>query len=226
MKLLCRLLGVSRSGFYDYLRRQDRGPDPEREEMLGWVQDVSESSDRTYGSRRMAKALRALGYRVGRYQARSLMREAGVWVRYRRRYRVTTDSNHRQPVFENRLERDFSVEVPDHVYAGDITYVWTQEGWLYLAVVIDLYARRIVGWSASPRLTQDLALNALRMAQTHRCPPAGLIHHSDRGSQYTSQANCLLLARYRIRMSMSKTGSCFVNAVAESLFVTLKRVRK
>ena len=119
--MLCRLLGVSRSGFYVYLRRKERDPDPEHAEKLEWVKDLAEVSDHTYGSRRMAKALQALGYRVGRYQARSLMREAGVWVRYRRRYRATTNSKHRQPVFDNRLNRDFSVDAPDHVYAGDIT---------------------------------------------------------------------------------------------------------
>jgi putative transposase len=118
---------------------------------LEWVKDIAAASDHTYGSRRVARALQALGYRVGRQQARHLMREAGVRVRYRRRYRVTTNSNSRQPVFENRLQRDFAVAAPDHVYAGDITYVWTQEGWLYLAVVIDLYSRKVVGRSMGRR---------------------------------------------------------------------------
>ncbi len=121
MTVLCRLLGVSRGGFSAYLRRQGRDPDPAHEEQREWVKDLAAASDHTYGSRRMAKALRALGYRVGRHQARSVRRAAGVWVRYRRRYRSTTNSHHRQPVFENRLERDFSVNAPDHVYAGDIT---------------------------------------------------------------------------------------------------------
>ena len=111
-------MGVTRSGFYDYLKRQQRDPDPEHEEMIGWVKDIAESSGNTYGSRRMAKALQALGYPSGRHQARCLMREAGVWVRYRRRYRVTTDSNHAQPVFPNRLERDFSPSGANQVYAG------------------------------------------------------------------------------------------------------------
>jgi putative transposase len=187
--LLCRMLGVNRSGFYDYLRRQKRDPELERKKMLEWVKDIAEASDHTYGSRRMAKALRALGYPVGRHHARSLMREAGVWVRYRRRYRATTDSNHRQPVFENRLERNFEVDAADHVYAGDITYVWTQEGWLYLAVVIDLYSRKVVGWSMGRRLTSTLVCDALRMAPWGRQPPKGqLIHHSDRGVQYASDA--------------------------------------
>ena len=226
MKLLCRVLGVTRSGFYDYLRRQERGPDPEREELLGWVKDLAESSDHTYGSRRMAKALRALGYRVGRHQARGLMREAGVWVRYRRRYRVTTDSNHRQPVFENRLERDFVAERADQVYAGDITYVWTQEGWLYLAVVIDLYSRKVVGWSMGKRLVSALVCDALQMALWRRRPPKGqLIHHSDRGVQYASRAFRKLLEAHGIEGSMSRKGDCWDNAVVESFFGSLKSER-
>ncbi len=224
--MLCRVMGVSPSGFYDYLRRRDRDPDPEHEEKLQWVKDLAEASNHTYGSRRMAKALRALGYPVGRHQARRLMREAGVWVRYRRRYRSTTNSNHRQPVFENRLERDFAVEAPDHVYAGDITYVWTQEGWLYLAVVIDLYARKVVGWSMGRRLTSTLVCDALRMALWRRRPPKGqLIHHSDRGVQYASRAFRKLLKAHGIAGSMSRKGDCWDNAVVESFFGSLKSER-
>lgn len=218
VKLLCRLIGVSRGGFYDYLRRQDRDPDPEHEEKRGWVKDLAEASDNTYGSRRMARALRALGYRVGRYQARSLMREAGVWVRYRRRYRTTTNSNHRQAVFENRLKRNFAVGAPDHVYAGDITYVWTHEGWLYLAVVIDLYSRKVVGWAMGRHLTSTLVCDALRMALWLRHPPKGqLIHHSDRGVQYASRTFRKLVSDHGIEGSMSRKGDCWDNAVVEEL---------
>ena len=217
---------MTRSGLYAYLRRQDREPDPDREEKLDWVKAVAESSDHTYGSRRMAKALRALGYPVGRHQARGLMREAGVWVRYRRRYRVTTNSNHRQPVFENRLERDFSPAGADQVYAGDITYVWTQAGWLYLAVVIDLYSRKVVGWSMGKRLTSTLVCDALRMALWRRRPPKGqLIHHSDRGVQYASGVFRKLLKAHGIEGSMSRKGDCWDNAVVESFFGSLKSER-
>ena len=225
--MLCRMMGVSRNGFYDYLRRQQRDPDPEHEAKLGWVKDLAEASDHTYGSRRMAEALRALGYGgTGRYQARSLMREAGVWVRYRRRYRATTNSDHRQPVFENRLERAFAVDGPDHVYAGDITYVWTQQGWLYLAVVIDLYSRKVVGWSMGRRLKSALVCDALQMALWRRRPPKGqLIHHSDRGVQYASHAFRRLLKAHGIEGSMSRKGDCWDNAVVESFFGTLKSER-
>jgi transposase InsO family protein len=226
VKLLCRVLGVTRSGFYAYLRRQERGPDPDHEEMLEWVKDIAESSGHTYGSRRMAKALQALSFPVGRHQARSLMREAGVWVRYRRRYRVTTNSDHRQPVFPNRLERDFRTDAVDQVWAGDITYLWTQEGWVYLAVVIDLYSRKVVGWSMGTRLTSTLVCDALQMALWHRRPPKGqLIHHSDRGVQYASKAFRKLLKRHGLFGSMSRKGDCWDNAVVESFFGSLKSER-
>jgi transposase InsO family protein len=224
--MLCRVLGVSRSGFYDFLRRQDRDPDPEHEEKLEWVKEIAEASDHTYGSRRMAKALQALGYRVGRHQARSLMREAGVWVRYRRRYRVTTESNHRKAVFPNRLERDFAPSAPNRVWAGDITYVWTGEGWLYLAVVIDLYSRKVVGWSLGRRLTSTLVCEALLMALWLRRPAKGqLIFHSDRGVQYASDAFRRLLKAHGIEGSMSRKGDCWDNAPVESFFGTLKLER-
>ena len=226
MSLLCRLMGVSRGGFYDYLARQQREPDPEREEKLGWVKEIAEGSDHTYGSRRMARGLRALGYPVGRHQARGLMRAAGVWVRYRRRYRVTTNSNHRHPVFPNRLERDFTARAPNQVWASDISYLWTREGWLYLAVVMDLYSRKVVGWSLGRRLTSGLVCDALVMALWCRRPKKGqLIHHSDQGVQYASQAFRRLLKIHRITGSMSRKGDCWDNAVVESFFGSLKSER-
>jgi putative transposase len=224
--MLCRVLGVSRSGFYEYLRRQDRDPDPEHEEKLEWVKKIAEASDHTYGSRRMAKALHPLGYRVGRHQARSLMREAGVWVRYRRRYRATTQSNQRKAVYPNRLQRDFAPSAPNRVWAGDITYLWTQEGWLYLAVVIDLFSRKVIGWPLGRRLTSALVCDALQMALWRRRPPKGqLIFHSDRGVQYASDAFGKLLQAHGIVGSMSRKGDCWDNAVVESFFGSLTSER-
>ncbi|AGA89830.1 transposase [Thioflavicoccus mobilis 8321] len=226
MKMLCRVLGVSRGGFYAFLRRQERAPDPEHEEQIEWVQDLAEASDHIDGSRRMAESLQKLGYRVGRHQARRLMREAGVWVRYRRRYRVTTNSKHGQPVFENRLQCQFAVEAPDQVYAGDITSVWTAQGWLYLAVVIDLYARKVVGWSMGRRLNSALVCDALQMALWRRRPPKGqLVHHSDRGLQYASRAFRKRLDAHGIAGSMSRKGNCWDNAVVERFFGSLKSER-
>jgi len=145
---MSRLLGVSRNAYYRYCQRQrERLPNAEHEAMIEAVKKVAQSSDKSYGSRRMKHALNALGYPVGRRKARSLMREAGVKARYRRKFKATTNSDHKQPVFDNVLARDFSAAEPDQAYVGDITYIWTREGWLYLAVFIDLFSRRIVGWS-------------------------------------------------------------------------------
>ena len=153
------------------------------------------------------------------------MREAGVQVRHRKKYTVTTNSNHQQPVYENLLSRQFDVAHPDQVYASDVTYIWTQEGWLYLAVVIDLYSRKVVGWSMSSRMKAQLVCDALRMAIWRRRPKAGLIHHSDRGSQYASKAFRQLLKVHGFQGSMSRKGNCWDNAVVESFFGSLKQER-
>ena len=139
-------MGVSRSAYYDYVRCTDNCSEKQcHEEILEAVRDIAKSSNHTYGSRRIRKALNVLGYPVGRWKARSLMREAGVQVKHRKKYKATTDSNHKQPVFENKLNRQFDAAYPNQVYVGDITYIWTQEGWLYLAVVINLFSRKVVG---------------------------------------------------------------------------------
>lgn len=224
--LQCQVLGVTRSGYYRWQALEDsRQPDPEHEEMLGWVKDLAVSSRYSYGSRRMKAALNALGYPVSRNKARKLMREAGVQVRHRKKYKVTTDSDHKQPVFDNLLDRQFDVSQADQVYVSDITYLWTREGWLYLAVVIDLYSRKVVGWSMSTRMKAQLVCDALTMALWRRKPKAGLIHHSDRGSQYASKAFRQLLKKHGIQGSMSRKGNCWDNAVAESFFGSLKQER-
>jgi len=223
---MCRLLGVSRNAYYRYCsRQQGRQPDSEHEAMLSAVKEIAEASDYSYGSRRMKRALNALGYPVGRRKARSLMREAGVKARYRKKYKVTTNSGHKQPVFENVLEREFTSAGPDQAYVSDITYVWTQEGWLYLAVFIDLFSRRVVGWSIGSRMKARLVTDALRMAMWQRRPDAGLIVHSDRGSQYASGAYRRLLKANGFVGSMSRKGDCWDNAVAESFCASLKKER-
>lgn len=226
INLQCQVLGVSRNGYYHYQAHVANKPvDPEHQEMLAWVKEIATCSDATYGSRRMQKALLALGFLVSRNKARKLMREAGVQVRQRRKYPVTTNSNHQQPVFDNLLSRQFNVPQTDKVYASDITYIWTQEGWLYLAVVIDLCSRKVVGWSMSSRMTARLVCDALTMAIWRRRPAAGLIHHSDRGSQYASNAFRRLLNDHGFKGSMSRKGDCWDNAVVESFFGTLKQER-
>ena len=166
-----------------------------------------------------------LGYPVGRMKAKRLMKEAGVAVKHKKKYKVTTNSNHKLPLFENLLERQFDVAEPDQVYASDITYIWTQEGWLYLAVVIDLYSRKVVGWSMGSRMKAQLVCDALTMAIWLRQPKPGLIHHSDRGSQYASHDFRKLLKSHGILGSMSRKGDCWDNAVVESFFGTLKQER-
>ncbi len=162
---MCLLMGVLRSGYYHYRKNNhNKTANPEHQEMVDFVKVSSDKSRHTYGSRRMQKALNALGYPVGRIKTRKLMKEAGVMVRYRKKYKVTTNSKHKKPVFENVLNREFSPAAPDRAYASDITYVWTQEGWLYLAVVIDLFSRKIVGWSMSSRMKASLVCDALTMA--------------------------------------------------------------
>lgn len=226
VSLQCQVLGVSRHGYYAYQRRPI-GPAAIKahQELLDWVRDIAESSKNSYGSRRMKKALNVLGYPVSRNKARKLMQEAKIQVRHRKKYKVTTNSNHKQPVFENLLDRQFDVPKIDQAYVADITYIWTQEGWLYLAVVIDLCSRKVVGWSMGSRMKAQLVCDALTMAIWQRQPKAGLIHHSDRGSQYASNDFRQLLKTHGIKGSMSRKGNCWDNAVAESFFGSLKQER-
>jgi len=194
-------------------------------EILETVRDIATSSHHSYGSRRIGKALKSQGYPVGRWKARSLMREAGVQVKYRKQYKVTTDSHHKQPIFENKLNRQFDVARPDQAYVSDITYIWTQEGWLYLVVVIDLFSRKVVGWSMNTTMKATLVCDALRMAVWQRQPQAGLIVHSDRGSQYASKQYRQFLEIHGFVGSMSRVGNCWDNSVAESFFGSLKQER-
>ena len=226
ISLQCRVLGVNRQCYYHYRRHAANRPvDSEREEMLDWVKAIAEASDDTYGSRRIKKAMNCLGYPISRNEARKLMKEADVSVRRRKKYKVTTNSNHKQPVYDNLVQRQFDVPQVDQIYAADVTYIWTQEGWLYLAVVIDLCSRKVVGWSMSSRMKAKLVCDALTMAIWQRKPKAGLIHHSDRGSQYASKAFRKLLTTHDIKGSMSRKGDCWDNAVVESFFGTLKQER-
>jgi len=223
---MCRLLGVLRSGYYHYEKKpKDPQGQQRHEEMLSHIRWLAEASDSSYGSRRMKKAMNILGYPISRDKARALMREAGVRVRQRKKYKVTTNSNHKQPVYDNLLQREFNVAQVDQVYAADVTYIWTQEGWLYLAVVMDLCSRKVVGWSMSSRMKAQLVCDALRMAIWRRRPKAGLIHHSDRGSQYASKDFRCLLKTHGFKGSMSRKGDCWDNAVVESFFGSLKQER-
>lgn len=211
---------VSRSGFYDWRRRDDRNPD--RERLLERVRAIHRRKRGSYGSRRMARALQRQGWTVGRYQARSLMHAAGVECRQRRRWRATTDSQHGHAVAPNRLQRCFAVNEPDRVWVADLTAIWTLEGWLYLAAVLDLHDRQVIGWAMAGHMRTELVLDALEMALGRRCPRPGLIHHSDRGSQYAARAYRDTLDQNGLVASMSAKGDCWDNAVMERFFGSLK----
>jgi transposase InsO family protein len=227
VSMLCEVLEVGRSGFYDYQRRQS-APSRSREEIdvLERIKTISHKTHHSYGSRRMSKQLQDEGYEVGRFQVRRLMKQAGVSVRGRRRgHPKTTDSRHGYGVAPNLLERHFDVTAPNVAWCGDVTYIWTEEGWLYTAVLLDLYSRKVVGWAMSDSMDKQLVIDALEMALGRRQPAVGLIHHSDRGSQYASHAYRGLLAGHGIACSMSGKGDCLDNAVAERFFGSLKRER-
>ncbi len=216
---LCRVMRVSRSGYYAWRQRE---PDPDRVRRVALIQKVHRQKRGSYGSRRMARELRRRGEPVGRSQARSLMREAGVEARQRRRWRTTTDSDHGYPVAPDRLQRRFLVPEPNRFWVADITAVWTLEGWLYLAAVLDLYDRQVGGWAMAGHMRTELVLAALEMAVGRRRPAAGLVHHSDRGSQYASRAYRERLEKHGMEASMSRKGNCWDNAVMERFFGSLK----
>jgi putative transposase len=223
---MCRLLGVQTNNYYSYQKRQTDKPDDLRhQEMLEWVKDIAKFSDNTYGERRIQKVLNTLSFPVSRRKTAQLMKEAGVWVRYKKKYKATTNSDYKKPIYDNILKQDFVAQQPDLVWVQDITYVWTSEGWLYLAVVIDLYSRKVVGWSMSTRMKASLVCDALTMAIWQRQPTAGLILHSDQGVQYASKAYRRLIKTHGFEGSMSKKGYCWDNAVAESFFGSLKQER-
>lgn len=220
--LLCQVMKVSRSGFYQHMRTEPKNISKEQFAVESATKELFQKSKKTYGARRISDGLRKQGFNVGRYRAGSLMRRLELRVESRRRFKVTTDSNHNHPVAPNHLNREFQVDTPDTVWASDITYIWTCQGWLYLAVVLDLFSRKVVGWSLQATMTADLVKEALVMAVGHRHPPPGLLHHSDRGSQYASEAYRRELEKCGMIASMSRKGNCWDNAVVERFFRSLK----
>lgn len=223
MGLLCRVLEVSRSGYYAWRKRPFSQREMANQALVAEIKKIHEQSRETYGILRIYFALQKLGHRCSRHRVARLMRQNGIRTRQKRSYKVTTQSNHCLPVAENKLNQQFQVSQPNEAWSSDITYIATAEGWLYLAVVMDLYSRRIIGWSMQPTLKRQLVLAALEMALQQRQPGHGLVHHSDRGSQYASFAYQALLARHLIEPSMSRRGNCYDNAPVESFFASLKK---
>jgi transposase InsO family protein len=219
---MCGVLGVSRAGFYAWRSRPAAARTCEDQRLAVEIGSIHSESRKRYGSPRVHAELRGRGKRTGRKRVARLMREQGLRARHKRRFRTTTDSQHDHPIARNVLARQFETMAPNTAWVTDITYVWTLEGWLYLVVILDLFSRRVVGWSMSERITRQLALDALGMALSRRQPPRGLIHHSDRGSQYASRDYRRMLAAHGIVCSMSRRGNCWDNAVAESFFSSLK----
>jgi putative transposase len=223
---MCRVLGIKSNNYYSYQKRKAQRPiDTTHQEMLEWVKNIAKFSDNTYGERRIQKALNTLSFPVSRIKTAQLMKEANVWVRYKKKYKATTNSEHNKPVYANELEQNFDVQQPNQAWVQDITYIWTSEGWLYLAIVIDLYSRKVVGWSMGSRMKAQLVCDALTMAMWQRKPKAGLIVHSDQGVQYASHLYRRILRLHGFVGSMSKKGCCWDNAVAESFFGSLKQER-
>jgi putative transposase len=220
---LCRLLEVSRSGYYAWRQRKPSQRARRDRQLSAKVRVVHATNGGCYGSPRVYRELKAEGEQVSRKRVARLMRDQGLVGRQRRRFRKTTDSNHQELIAPNLVNRRFEAEGPNQLWAADITYVRTWEGWLYLAVVLDLYSRRVVGWATADHLRTELALEALRKAWLIRRPPKGLVHHSDRGVQYASNDYRSELERNGAVSSMSRRGDCWDNAVVESFFSTLKQ---
>jgi putative transposase len=223
VKMMCQMLNVTRSGYYAWRERPVSERAQRRVELLKQIRQTHNDSRGTYGSPRITVELKESGVKVCENTVARYMRESGVFVKPRRGFVPrTTDSAHEHPIAPNTLDRDFAAVAPNQKWACDLTYIFTAQGWLYLSVVIDLYSRKVVGWSMSDDMKAASVAQALSMALMHRRPGGDLLHHSDRGVQYACQLYRTLLAEHEIKCSMSRPGNCYDNAVVESFFGTLK----
>lgn len=222
---MCKVLQVSHGGFYDWLKRPESARAIANRTLLLEIKTAFERSFQTYGPIRVRRDLQELGQVVGRHRVARLMRLNGLKVVQKRRRHKYPNFGPPSVIAPNVLDRQFTVSTPNTAWVGDITYIWTGEGWLYLAAVLDLFSRRVVGWAMGPRITRDLANDALLMALFRRRPKASLLHHSDQGCQYTSEDFQRLLTANGVECSMSRRGDCYDNAVMESFFGTLKKER-
>lgn len=221
--LMCHVLNLTRSGYYAWCQRQGSRRVKENQILSEQMVEIFEASRGTYGSPRMHEALLALGFEISLNRVARLMAQLGLRARPKRKFKATTDSEHPFPIADNVLNREFKTTEPDRVWVADMTYIWTGEGWLYLAVIIDLFSRRVVGWSMADHMRTELVLTALEAALGQReASPQGLMFHSDRGSQYASTDYQIALQNAGIQGSMSRRANCWDNAVAESFFGTIK----
>ena len=219
---MAKILNVSRSGYYDFLEKGKSKREIENERLKKKIKNIHESNRKVYGSPRVYNELKKQGERCSRRRVAKLMREEGIQAKMRKKWKKTTCVDNRMEPSANYLDQNFIIEEPNKVWVSDITYIWTEEGWLYVSIVMDLFSRKIVGLSMGERLQTDLVSKALKQAIFRRGLKGGLMHHSDRGCQYTSKEFKDLSDEHGIQLSMSGTGHCYDNAVAESFFHTLK----
>jgi len=222
IRLMCEVLRVSKSGYFDWRNRDASTRESRRNELVLKISRIHLGSRRTYGSPRIYQVLRGMGEQCSKSTVERLMRKEGIRSKIRKKFRVTTDSNHKLPVATNVVKRNFTASAPNQLWCTDITYLWTEEGWLYLAAIIDVFTRKIVGWSMREQLTLPLTLEALEMAIRRQKPAKGLVHHSDKGCQYAAHEYQHQLRLYGITPSMSRRGQCWDNALMESFFHFLK----
>ena len=223
VKKMCAVLSVSRSGYYNWHKRPESQRTKENKKLLQQIKRAYKDNRQVYGSPRITEALRDQGVICGQNRIARLMRENDIMAKTVRRFKTTTDSNHNLPVAPNLVQQNFTARAPNQLWTSDITYIWTSEGWLYLAVVLDVYARSIIGWATSARLTGKLVINALDQALFQRNVQPGLVFHSDRGSQFASCTFKERLEQNEMTQSMSAKGNCYDNAITESFFSTLKK---
>lgn len=225
IRMLCRVLKVATSGYYAWRGRARSVRDSENQRLLVEIKAIHEASGGDYGSPRIYHALRKKGILCSENRVARIMRKHGIRAKTKKKFKATTDSKHTMPVAENLLNREFEAKRPNAVWTTDISFMWTREGWMYLAIVLDLFSRRIVGWAMDKRIKKQLVIDALVMAIGRRRPGPGLLHHSDRGSQYASKDYQALLKKHGFIGSMSRKGDCWDNAPTESFFSSLKRER-
>lgn len=220
---MCEVLGVSRSGFYKWDKRSKSEQKKKRDNLKKEIERVYNESEKRYGSPKIEKQLAKEGIKTSQRTVQRIMKEEGIRSIVSKKFKTTTDSNHKLPIYPNLLDRNFTTTAPSQAWVVDITFVWTSEGWLYVASVMDLYSRKIIGFHMSNRLTKDLAITALKRAMANQPPKPGLIHHSDRGVQYASKEYIKLLEQKKIKVSMSRKGNCYDNACIESFHSILKK---